>query len=69
MIILKIAAAIALGVVGKWVVEWWLGQFENYLLAAFLTFGCFVLYAIVYDSRQARRHRAIEAQKSPERWP
>lgn len=58
MQLIQIGLVLALGFFTTWLANLWLGLFEDRFSAALITFGCFCLYAFIYDLLQVRQRRA-----------
>lgn len=63
MVIIRLVAAVALGLFVTWLVHLWTGLFESVYVAAAIWIGACIVYAAIYDRRQGQRQRSIEAKK------
>lgn len=59
---LAFAVLTGLGLFVSYLVKLWSGLFDNIYVAGAIWIGACIIYAAIYDRRQARLRRSIEAQ-------
>lgn len=66
--VIRLVAAIALGLFLTWLANLWVGQFDSLYVAWLIWMTVCLGYAFIYDRVQAKKQRSIEAMKAKQQW-
>lgn len=59
-------AIVALGLFTGWMFQQWVGLFDSLYVAAAVWISAFLLYAFIYDRRQAQKRRSRQSFREGE---